>query len=305
MAMLRWMGVPEAEVRMVEGTYEKTTARVVVGEGASEEFVCNIGLRQGSVLSPLLFIAELDLISRKTVAKDAMKILLYADNLVLMTNGKQELQETMEEWDGLFTKHGLKLNLEKTEVLHIDHQREELDIEREGKILTQLDSFVYLGEAECGDGKTERGTSKSTGRSERMASSWRGDGGPADLKKTEGQGHEHLCHTSMPLRNGNLGTDRTTTTKSTSVRKQLGTKNSKSNEGRHANNGGVNGRDGRAEELDIDTGEEQINVGWTRRKDGGWQTTEETGRVTWAGQEETRENKVEMGRQDTDDGGND
>ena len=35
MATLRWMGVPEAEVRMVDGTYEKTTARMVVGEGAS------------------------------------------------------------------------------------------------------------------------------------------------------------------------------------------------------------------------------------------------------------------------------
>ncbi len=31
MATLRWMGVPEAEVKMVEGTYEKTTVRVVVG----------------------------------------------------------------------------------------------------------------------------------------------------------------------------------------------------------------------------------------------------------------------------------
>ena len=38
LATLRWMGVPEAEVRMVEGMYEKTTAKVVVGEGASEEF---------------------------------------------------------------------------------------------------------------------------------------------------------------------------------------------------------------------------------------------------------------------------
>ena len=38
MATLRWMGVPESEVMMVEGMYEKTTARVVVGEGASEEF---------------------------------------------------------------------------------------------------------------------------------------------------------------------------------------------------------------------------------------------------------------------------
>ena len=38
MATLRWMRVPEAEVMMVEGTYDKTTARVLVGEGASREF---------------------------------------------------------------------------------------------------------------------------------------------------------------------------------------------------------------------------------------------------------------------------
>ena len=38
MATLPWMGVPEAEVMMVEGTPEETTARVVVGEGASDEF---------------------------------------------------------------------------------------------------------------------------------------------------------------------------------------------------------------------------------------------------------------------------
>ena len=75
-ATLRWMGVPEAEVRMVAGTYEKTTAIVLVGERASDEFEVTIGLRQGSVLSPLLFIAVLDLISRKTVVKDAMKKLL-------------------------------------------------------------------------------------------------------------------------------------------------------------------------------------------------------------------------------------
>ncbi len=46
-------------------------------------------------------------------------------------------------------------------------------------------------------------------------------------------------------------------------------KNSKSNEGRQANNGGVKGRDGSAEELDRETGEEQITVDMTRRKVGG------------------------------------
>ena len=71
MVTLRW--IPEAEMMMVEGMYEKTTARVVVGVRASEGFEVKIGLRQGSVLSPLLFTTVLDLINRKTVMKDAMK----------------------------------------------------------------------------------------------------------------------------------------------------------------------------------------------------------------------------------------
>ena len=53
------------------------------------------------------------------------------------------------------------------------------------------------------------------------------------------------------------------------MRKQLGSKNSKSNEGRQEKNGGVKGRDGSAKELDRETGEEQTTVGRTRRKDSG------------------------------------
>ena len=94
MVTLRWMGASEAEVRMVESTYEMTTAKSVGGR-ALEEFDVKIGLR-GSVLSPLLsIIAILDLTNRKTIMKDAMNTLLYADDLVLVANGKQELQETL------------------------------------------------------------------------------------------------------------------------------------------------------------------------------------------------------------------
>ena len=84
-------GVPETEVRMVEGMSEKTTAKVAVEP--SEEFEVKIGLRTGSVLSPL-FIAVLDLISKKTIVKDAMNKLLYVDDLALVANCKQELQQT-------------------------------------------------------------------------------------------------------------------------------------------------------------------------------------------------------------------
>ena len=55
--------------------------------------------------------------------KDAMKKLLYADDLALVANSKQELHETLEDWDGLSSRHGLKINLEKTEMMHIGQQR--------------------------------------------------------------------------------------------------------------------------------------------------------------------------------------
>ena len=48
-------------------------ARVVVGEGTSDEFEVNIGLRQSSVLIPLRFVAVLDFISTKTVTKDVLR----------------------------------------------------------------------------------------------------------------------------------------------------------------------------------------------------------------------------------------
>ena len=144
MAMLWWMGVPEAEVRMVESSKSDG------GRRSFEEFDVKIGLR------PLLYRALLDLISRKTVVKDAMKKLLYADDLALVVNGKQELQEILEVWNGLFTRHGLKLDLEKDGSAAHRPLEGELDIELAGKKLTQLASFMCLGGAVCGDGKTER-----------------------------------------------------------------------------------------------------------------------------------------------------
>ena len=87
-----------------------------------------------------------------------------------MANGKQELQETMEEWNGLFTKHGLKLNLEKTEVLHIGHQRAGHRAGGEETYSTGQFRVPRRGSVRRRE-NGERGTSKSTGWSECVESS--------------------------------------------------------------------------------------------------------------------------------------
>ena len=52
--------------------YERIKRTVMVGYGLSEEFPVNIGLRQGSALSPLLLIMVMELISRIS-SKDVLR----------------------------------------------------------------------------------------------------------------------------------------------------------------------------------------------------------------------------------------
>ncbi len=49
METLGWMGVPGAEVRIVERTYEDTKSRVMFGSGVSGESKVNDGQTQGAL----------------------------------------------------------------------------------------------------------------------------------------------------------------------------------------------------------------------------------------------------------------
>ena len=57
--------------------------------------------------------------------------MLYANDL--------KLQEVLEEWKGVFKKHGLKMSREKTEVMWVGNQREDLNTSLDGKEINQVD----------------------------------------------------------------------------------------------------------------------------------------------------------------------
>ena len=61
---LRKLGVEKWIVRLVQGMYSNVKSRVRVGEGYSEEFEVKVGVHQGFVLSPLLFIIVHEALSR-------------------------------------------------------------------------------------------------------------------------------------------------------------------------------------------------------------------------------------------------
>ena len=97
----------------------------------------------------------MELISRNISTTDAMKKIMYADDLVIVAEHCEELQDALEEWNDMFKKHGLKMNLDKTEVMWVGKHREELNIRLEGKYIKQVNNCVYLGGNISENGRVE------------------------------------------------------------------------------------------------------------------------------------------------------
>lgn len=137
-------------LEMVQAMYNNCVSRVLTPVGKTEWFRNKTGLRQGSVLSPLLFIMVMDEIVKKT--KEAygdkeMKILLFADDVVIWGKNSKEVQEQLDVLNENIEKYGMKISTDKSKTMVMSRG------ERQGKgtvkigsqSLEIVDSFKYLG----------------------------------------------------------------------------------------------------------------------------------------------------------------
>ena len=89
---MRKKGLSEVIVRAVMSLYDGAKTRVRVGSAYSEEFEVKVGVHQGSVLSPLLFAIGVDVIT-ENARRGVVNELLYADDLVVMSEDMEDLKE--------------------------------------------------------------------------------------------------------------------------------------------------------------------------------------------------------------------
>ena len=59
----------------------------------------------------------MELISRKISTTDALRKSMYAEDLVIVAEHREELQGGLDEWNEMFKKHGLKMNIDNTEAM--------------------------------------------------------------------------------------------------------------------------------------------------------------------------------------------
>ena len=103
-------------MRLVQGMYANARSRVRVGEGYSEEFEVKVGVHQGSVLSPLLFIIMLEALSREFRSGVPWED-LYADDLFIIAESLEECVRRLLTWKEAMEKKGLRVNAGKTKIM--------------------------------------------------------------------------------------------------------------------------------------------------------------------------------------------
>ena len=151
------LGIDGKLLRVIRDMYDKVKSCVRHCNSFSEFFECSIGLRQGEVISPVMFSMFLedlelflqdDINSGLSIDDITIILLLFADDMVILGKSPQDLQNSIDLLQSYCEKWGLSINVKKTKVV-VFRKRGQLRVEEEwfynGEKLEAVNDFNYLG----------------------------------------------------------------------------------------------------------------------------------------------------------------
>ena len=121
-------GIPPKIVNLTRETYNGYECQVVHEGKLTEPFRVTSGVRQGCILSPIIFLLVIDDIMRKSIQRkrglqwgllNRLEELDYADDVCLLTHSFQHMKETLKELEIEAWKAGLKINSRKTKEMRL------------------------------------------------------------------------------------------------------------------------------------------------------------------------------------------
>ncbi|KAL6578801.1 hypothetical protein OROMI_009017 [Orobanche minor] len=135
-------------VRAIKGMYSQATNCVKTPVGDTQFFPVEIGLHQGSALSPLLFALILDVISWG-IQDGVPWCMLFADDIVLVAESRREVNVKLELWRSKLESQGMRVSRSKTEYLWCNFSgetnEEGVEVMISDQLVPHTDKFKYLG----------------------------------------------------------------------------------------------------------------------------------------------------------------
>ena len=103
-----------------------------------------VGLHQGSALSPLLFAIVIDRLTDE-VREPAPWTMIYADDIVICSESRENVETKLEKWRYALEKRGMKVSRSKTEYTCINDKNQNGKVKLHGSDLEKVNEFKYLG----------------------------------------------------------------------------------------------------------------------------------------------------------------
>ncbi|KAK3545228.1 hypothetical protein QTP70_002058 [Hemibagrus guttatus] len=151
---MRKSGVAEKYVRVVQDMYERSRTVVRCAVGQTEEFNVEVGLHQGSALSPFLFAIMMDQLSEE-VRQESPWTMMFADDIVICSESREQVEENLERWRFALERRGMKVSRSKTEYMCVNEREGSGTVRLQGEEVKKVQEFKYLGSTvqsngECG-----------------------------------------------------------------------------------------------------------------------------------------------------------
>ncbi|KAK3567338.1 hypothetical protein QTP86_019605, partial [Hemibagrus guttatus] len=141
---MRKSGVAEKYVRVVQDMYERNRTVVRCAVGQTEEFNVEVGLHQGSALSPFLFAIVMDQLSEE-VRQESPWTMMFADDIVICSESREQVEENLERWRFALERRGMKVSRSKTEYMCVNEREGSGTVRLQGEEVKKVQEFKYLG----------------------------------------------------------------------------------------------------------------------------------------------------------------
>ena len=92
-----------------------------------------------------------------------VQILLFADNIVMVTEKEEDMQSNLNELKKVMDKWGMKMHWGKTKVMMVSRTEEECKLSIEGEDFEQVKKLKYLGAMISADGKCDEDIEQRVG----------------------------------------------------------------------------------------------------------------------------------------------
>ena len=147
-------GLPRKFISIIKALYDGFTCQVIHAGTLTEPLDVRTGVRQGCLLSPILFLMVLDWTTRHAYGgrrrgiqwglHQRLEDLEFADDIVLLSHRHSDMRDKLLALEQCAKKVGLVINIEKTKVMRIHHQSND-PISLGSRQVDEVNSFTLPG----------------------------------------------------------------------------------------------------------------------------------------------------------------